>query len=389
MCQLSYHPNFGVHISPEVFRLVSLCLAEMVMCPGLRDLDLVANSDILPFYRLFLSPKLTGFSLNYSSSLLEPPEEVLSIIQSMVMGLDTFPLQHLRLLLGVPEEASRQIEPLVSSAVLRCRSALEGLIISSPLSDAAVQHIMQLPNLGMWDAVSGPPKTSHLPLSDIFPRLNDLSLVSEASLEWLTFLTKTTRRILPGQNFHSPLDWGRIQRFRRLVVYPPVPIDSIFMTPIMQFRGLVLLRLKPACSHSGGCAFRLTDNNIAEITTALPRLEVAILGAACSANSCRTTVASLVSFSTRCRHLKYLKVHFNMTNLRSGLESVSADPRLDNLPSSRTRGNFHLSLLGAPYTISEDDVVPVLKGFRRIFPSLTEIEGEDDWGELSLMLQEV
>ena len=72
--------------------MVSLCLAEMVMCPGLRDLDLVANSDILPFYRLFLSPKLTGFSLNYSSSLLEPPEEVLSIIQSMVMGLDTFPL---------------------------------------------------------------------------------------------------------------------------------------------------------------------------------------------------------------------------------------------------------------------------------------------------------
>jgi glycine/D-amino acid oxidase-like deaminating enzyme len=33
----------------------------------------------------------------------------------------------------------------------------------------------------------------------------------------------------------------------------------------------------------------------------------------------------------------------------------------------------------APYTLDEDDVVPVLRGFRRIFPSLTEISGDNAW----------
>ena len=130
----------------EVFRLGS---TEGVVCPRLQDLDLRANLDTLPFYRLLLSPKLTSLSLTYSSSFieLEPLEEELPIIQPVIMGLDTFPLQRLRLRLNISRAAGRQMEPVISSAVLRCGPALKNLAIFSPLSDAAVQHICNFPIL--------------------------------------------------------------------------------------------------------------------------------------------------------------------------------------------------------------------------------------------------
>ena len=372
----------------EVFRLGS---TEGVVCPRLQDLDLRANFDTLPFYRLLLSPKLTSLSLTYSSSFieLEPLEEELPIIQPVIMALDTFPLQRLRLRLNISRAAGRQMEPVISSAVLRCGPALKNLAIFSPLSDAAVQHIMQLPNLDTWHTASGPPRTPDLSMSNIFPRLDHLLLTSKASLEWLVLFTTTTHRISSGQNSHSWPSRGPLRRLGRLVVSLTVPIDVVLMSPIVQFRGLISLRLTSTCSLIRGCAFRLTDDNIVEIATALPNLEVAILGLVCSANSCQTTVASLISFYTCCRDLERLEIHFNTTNLRNDLESVSADPRLDSLPSLWTRNTFYLSLSDAPYTTDEDDVVPVVKGFRRIFPSPTHIVGNSTcWKGLNLRLRD-
>ena len=343
------------------------------MCPGLRDLALRADPETLPFYRRLISPKLTSFTLTYSPSFLKSMEEQLSIIQPVITGLDTFPLQRLRVHLYIPE-ACIQTESVVSLAVLRCGPALKALAMDSPLSNAALRHIMQLPNLDAWHTVSGPPRTPNPSLSNIFPRLSLLSLASEASLEWLTFFTTTARHIPPGQNSHASPNHGPVQRLTRLVVHPRVPIDAVFMTPIMLFHELISLRLTSAClAVVASCTFNLTDDNIAEIAAALPRLQVAALGTVCHANSCQTTVASLVSFSTSCKNLECLEVHFNTTNLCNDLKSVSTDPRLDNLPSPRTCNNFCLSPSGAPYTISEDEIAPMLRGFRRIFPSLTEI----------------
>ena len=376
---------------PEmIFRLG---LTEGVVCPRVRVLALRANFHNLPFYRFLISPKLTSLTLAYSSFPPKSMEEELSIIQPVIMGLETFPLQRLNLKLDIPG-ASGQMEPVISSAVLRCGPALKDLFINSPLSDAAVQHIMQLPNLDAWATANGPPRTPNLSPSNIFPRLHDLSLASEASLEWLTLFTKTTRRIPSGHNSYASPNRGPVQRLTRLVVHPRVPIDAVFMTPIMLFRELIFLSLTPTCSPSPTataiCTFSLTDGDVAEIAAALPRLQEARFGIACRANSCKTTVASLISFSTSCRNLKYLMIHVNTTNLRNDLESVSTDSRLDSLPSLRTRNNFCLFVSGAPFTISEDEVAPMLKGFRRIFPSLTQINWADaPWKELNIKLQEL
>ena len=372
--------------------MISLGSSGEAICPGLRDLEWKASLFALPFYRLLFSPKLTTFSFTYYSVPFDDfPEEDLLILQTMVTGLDTFPLRHLRLQWCIPKEARSRMEPFASSAILRCGRALETLAIFSPLSDAAIEHLMQLPNLIIWYAANGPPKTCNLPLSDIFPQLDHLGLGEETSLEWLNFLTKNTARgISSGQNSRPPPSYAPIQELGGLATYAKAHIDAAFISPVMLFRELIFLRLESACSSLGECAFSLTDDDIAEIAAALPRLGEVVLGRVCPVNSCRTTVASLVSFSTGCRDLEHLEVHFNTANLRHDLESVLADPRLEKLPSLRTCDVFQLSLSNAPNTMKEDDVGPVLEGLLKIFPSLTEISGDGtSWVELSQKLREL
>ena len=386
---ITLHDYGENRVTKEVFHLVSFGLSGGVVFPELRELDWKANHDTLPFYRLFLSPKLSFLSLWFSTSP-ESLERDLSMVESAVMELGTLPLQYLYLRWLNPEAGNRQMESVASSAVLRCGTTLMRLSTFSPLSDAAVQHIMRLPNLTSLSTASRPPRTSDLPLSAIFPRLDRISLAGEDSLEWITFFTTTARRISSGQSSHSPLKHEPIERLRELRIASKSIIDAAFMSRIIQFRGLTSLKLPSACYTGNGCGFKLTDNDIAEIAAALPRLEVAVLGDACNANSCQTTVASLVSLSTQCRHLNWLEIHFNTTNLWNDLNSVSADPRLDSLPTLRASNNFLLFLACAPCTIDEDDIVPVLRGFRRIFPSLAQIRGFDDlWKRLNSRLPEV
>ena len=372
---------YDTRIRGEVIDLMSLGSTDGVLCPGLRSLYWWVVGATVPLHRLLLSTKLTALSLIHLPS--DSPEGELSVLQPVIVGLDTFHLRDLHIQWWIFDETSVQMESATSSAVLRCGPALEKLTVVSPLSDAAIQYIMQLPNLRTWHTASGPPSTPNLSLSDIFPRLDHLSLAVEKSLEWITLFTKTPRRIPSGQSSHPSLKHGPAQRLTLLDILPNVTIDTVFMSRVIQFRELTILRLKSACSHLQGCVFNLTDDDIAEIATALPHLEEAVLGRVCSANSCQTTIESLVFLSTRCRDLRVLEVHFNTTYLRNDLEFVLTDHLFHDLPTRRTSDNFHLSLSRAPCGISGDDFALVLMGFRRIFPSLSEISGNDaSWEEL-------
>ena len=272
---------------------MSLGSTNGVLCPGLRSLYWWVVGATVPLHRLLLSTKLTALSLIHLPS--DSPEGELSVLQPVIVGLDTFYLRDLHIQWWIFDETSVQMESATSSAVLRCGPALEKLIVSSPLSDAAIQHIMQLPNLRTWNTASGPPSTPNLSLSDIFPRLDRLRLGGGKSLEWITFTTTTTRRIPSGQSSHSSIKHGPTQRLTLLEIFPKVTVDTVFMSRVIQFRELTIFSVWSACSPVQGCAFNLTDGDIEEIATALPRLEKATFGDVCSANSCRTTIKSLVS----------------------------------------------------------------------------------------------
>ena len=351
--------------------MISDNLPNGILFPGLRDLLWMIRSHIPPFYHIFLSPSLTVFSL--SCSLLS--DKILSSILSLIQHLKTLPLRALYL---DCHKVSRDMESAFSSAVLQCGHSLKALFISAPLSDAAVQHIARLPNLTQWYVTDTPPRVSDLSrLSGAFPQLELLHLQSEASPEWLPLIGATAHRTYPKQESHMQAHRGPCQKLTTLECRREVPVDIAFVAPIMLFHGLVYLTLHSSCSFDGGCTFNLTDDDTEEIATALPRLKHAILGSVCYANSCQTTVSSLVSFSTHCENLGRLEIHFNTTNLRDDLDSISADPRLDNLPPLTKRAPLFLVLSEAPIQISGEDIGPVVTGFLRIFPSLKEFIGDD------------
>ena len=188
----------------------------------------------------------------------------------------------------------------------------------------------------------------------------------------------------------QPSNRGPGQRLIALNSLAEAPTDAASVSPVTAFHGLVDLLLGSPCSRTRGCAFNLTDDNIAEIATALPRLRNASFGRVCSANSCRTTVSSLVSLSTRCKKLSFLEIHFNTMNLRGDLESASADPRPGNSPGFPERSDFSLSLGIAPISTSDEDIGPVLTGFLTIFGSLDKISGyTTGQRKLSLRLDEM
>jgi len=150
--------------------MLSVNLPNEVLFPGLQVLDWRIYSTSLPFYHLFLSPRLTHLTLTYSSSGAETSDEVLSGLVSIILALEPLLLRYLYLQWYIPAEAERRLESAVSSAVLRCGPSLTTLSLSTPLLGAAVQHIMHLPKLTSWCVVSGPPRGFDFSPSNAFPQ---------------------------------------------------------------------------------------------------------------------------------------------------------------------------------------------------------------------------
>ena len=357
-----------------------------IMCPGLREFEWSCIDESLPFFRLFLSPHLTVFSFRCSCFLGQVSDKVLANLTSAISELPASSLQSLCIKFYTWREVtsmllesalSSTLSYTVSSTVLRCGSSLTSLYVDVPLSDMAVQHIMKLPRLAFWEAVNGPPKVSDLSLPDTFPQLEILKLLTEASLEWIPFFEAISRHVSSGQ----PSNRGPVQKLIVLESWAQVPLDAAFMSPIIRFRGLVKLTLKSSCLDMNGCTFSLTDDDVAEIAIALPRLKDATFGCVCSANSCRTTVSSLLSLSTHCKDLEELEIHFNTTNILGDFTSISEDLWLrcaHSLPRCRL---WLLNVRAAPLQIRVEDCRLVGAGFLRIFPSLSTIvrNRDEDW----------
>jgi len=206
------------------------------------------------------------------------------------------------------------------------------------------------------------------------PSPKHLNLKTEESLEWIPLLGEIARQTPSGQ----PSSRGLGQNLITLNSSADARIGAAFMSPITEFHGLLNLKLGSSCSSTGGCAFNLTDDDIAGIAAALPHLRRANFGRVCSANSCRTTVSSLVSLSTLCRELNLLEVHFNTINLLGDLEAVLTAPRPDDFPPFPERTFFSLSVGDMPISIADEDLVPVLEGFITIFGPLYGIHGHTD-----------
>lgn len=370
----------SINMTTDVLHLLSCNSPNGLLCPMLEELswDVDSASIALTFFRLFLSPHLKCVlfytdSDSYDTVLDISWRELATLIQKIISSLPTS-LEELSIMCG-----SRKDGPLkdaISSFVCRCGSSLRSLESYVPLSEAAIRHLMQLPDLHTWYTVQKPPQT--IPTS-IFPSLRLLYLNDHAAAPWLHLLASCGKGILRNGSASATPHSNVRETLISLDCLWGTTVDSIFLSSVMEFGNLALLCIHTSCDDEDSCSFHVTDGDVNDLAAALPRLQTLDLGTPCHHNSCETTVASLLSISIRCLDLTDLCTHFNT------LKIVEDIQRLLDGGSGCDRAKCKLKNLwvgSMPLEIPNEDVGTVAMGLKAIFPCLTSAGHDDRWREL-------
>jgi len=343
-----------------------------VLCPKLEGLswDVWGAKNILSFFRLFLSPHLKRVNLYRFAALLIP--EALSA--DFVQIVSSLPTSLEKISIKCVEGKEGTLKDALSTLVCRSGPSLRTFYFYSSLTEAAVHHITQLPNLRSLVFAQGPPQTA--PLS-VVPPLNDLRLYGQAALPWLHLLALHGEGILQNDSAtHANIR----ETLRELRCPVGTAVDPTFLSSILKFHNLVALNVDTYCQDREGCTFRLTDADMENLVTTLPRLKCLQLGRPCRFNPCNATVASLMLISTHCLDLTILETHFNTCTIVGDMQ------RLLDGGSGRDSAKCQLQKLGIGYSppgVGRKDVEIVVKGFKAIFPSLADfIDYSGHWREL-------
>ena len=274
-----------------------------------------------------------------------------------------------------------------SSLVERCGPSLTEFASPARLSDAAINHLIQLPHLHAWFTGDPPPNFPPSSSRLVFPALVQLTLWDGATSGWLSLFRRLERDV-PATEGITPLsrirDSLRVLNIRNLKDFA---IDTSVTSPIQIFRNMISLNVATRCrggDDDSQCSFKLNNGDAAQLAAALPQLESLFLGHPCSNDTCATTVACLLPISTYCVKLRNLEIHFNAINIIDDLRGISEDPRSEKLRSLPRRKLSCLYVYRIPLTLDESGLETVARGMIDVFPSLRSFSGLNDvWGEIS------
>ena len=357
--------------------------------PALQRLSWTITEVNLPYADLFFSPYLERIFIRIPWPWDDTgvPPGVLPTLASTISTLPTSSLEWISV-----EDCHRtlpwaHLKDSFSSIVLRCGSSFMGYDPPVPLSNAALDHLIQLPHLHTW-RIHGPPPNypaSSLPL--VFPPLKELTLGEGAACGWLPLLRRleggasTTQGVTPLSKAKESLEVLKIEDISG------INIDTSSVRTIQHFRNLVDLDIDACCydeDDKGQCIFKLNNDDVTELAMALTQLESLLLGHPCFETTCLTTVACLLPISVHCNKLKKLEIHFNTTNIVDDFKNISGDPRFQQLRSLPRCSLACLDVYEMPLSLDESGFETVANGMIDIFPSLTFCRGhEQGWDELS------
>ena len=253
-----------------------------LLCPNLCQLYCHITEPILPLIPLFLSPRLTHLTLLNYKYIARP--DLGPILQVLLAQF----LQELFLNFG--PEAMKDYADEVSQMIQQCGNSLRRLHVPMPLGKAAVHHLLSLTDLQIWENVrSVPPITQ--PPSAISPSLRALTLDSKEAQKWIPWLTQRKKGVRSADD--RSLEHPRLQTtLTHLGFLESVSVSAAFISPLLLFPNLVILDVKSNCWQGLDCTFSLTNQDVADLSSALPRLELLDLGPPCAANAARTTVSA-------------------------------------------------------------------------------------------------
>jgi len=346
-----------------------------VLCPKLEWLhwDFDGTQIALTYFHLFLSPHLKCVTLDRSNMGDIPWIQLIGLISSLPSSLE-----ELTIMCGPGGET---LSDATFSLIRRCGPSLRRLCSHVPLSGAALHHVMQLSNLRSWIAVQEPPRTVQ---TCIFPSLEQLRIDKFVALPWLHLLTlhgkgnprDSSSSVIPHQNVGETMT----------SIYCPegTVVDSNLFSSLLVFRGLVTVFVDTHCYEEGVCTFRLTDDDMRDLSVTLPHLEHLRLGRPCGSNSCNNTVASLSSISTHCLGLTRLEIHFNTRTIVGDMQHLLDG---DSGRGSAKCGLRKLVVGYLPLGVRGEDIGTLADGFKAIFPSLTDLtDYSGRWLELESRL---
>jgi len=360
--------SWGSCITTGALSRLSYNSPGRVLCPNLEQLIWEFDVSHVPlfYFRLFFSPHLKRVTLSTRFLLPTLGPEALRPLAEAVSCLPTS-LEYLSLVCGLGREPLRSA---ISSFVCRSGSSLRSFGSSEPLSEAAFNHLMRLPNLRSW-VVYEPLRT--LPLAP-FPSLEELRL-GPAALPWLHLLAAHGDDQLRNGLAPPPAMLNtNVKATLKLLNCPEnTPIDPILLSLISSFRNLVTLCVANYyCNKEGSCLFRLTDDDVENFAVALPSLVSLQLGGVCSSNACHTSISSLLSISIHCLGLTLLEIHFNTQSILDDIQRLlDEDPGRD-----KPRCKLQSLLVGClPLQVCREDARKVAMGFAYIFPRLKKFSG--------------
>ena len=351
------------------------------MCTKLEMLrwDVEEIPGALPFFRLFISPNLKLVSLHGSCTLDIPGVWLAGLVQ--IVSILPTSLEGLAVMYGRGKE--ERLGDAMSAFICRCGSSLRILRSCVPLSGAAIRRITQLPNLRSWAVAQAPPRSIQ---PSPFPPLEKLRLIGQEALSWLHLLASHEEGAIQSDPASVTL-YTHINESLRSLIYPEDTIlNSTFLSSVLKFRNLVALYVGTRCP-TDGCTFRLTDDDVEKLVTALPRLESLQLGIPCSLNSCGTTAASLLLISTHCPGLTVLEIHFNTFAIVADMRRLLDGDSVRDGVKCKVQ---NLMVARLPHEMDREYVEVAMTGFRTIFPylaNLTDCDGR--WYEVRSRLHGV
>ena len=376
-------------IRQETSRKLRLNLPAGGLFPRLQYLFWRITACNIRYADLFFSPYMERISIDLScvqNNTRSPRRNILPAVASIMSAFPTSALQCIH----VDDcRMTRWVDfgDSLSSTVVRCGPSLTEFTSAIPLSDAAVNHLVQLPHLHTWHIEGPPPNYSTASLPLIFPPLTKLTLGRGAPRGWLSLFERlercafATRGTIPLSKVKRSLESLTIKG-------TPIPIiDGSFVFPIRAFQNLVHLNMELYCDNQENgdqCIFELDDDDVAKLAMVLSQLESLMLGYACFQNTCATTIGCLLPISVHCVRLQSLEVHFNTTNIVDDLKNVSEDPRFQELRPLPRCTLSRLDVSDIPLTLDEPGLETVAKGMVGILPSLERCVGlEPVWDMIS------
>ena len=337
--------------------------------PNLRSLSWWIYPSLLRFLPLFLSPRMTTFSVSmYPDTSFDSSTMERDYLAAAVAALPTS-LRELVLRVNNASLRSEGLEKEVLHMVRRCGRTLTNLEIDMELPAVTIHQAMQLPNLRTWGVYQSLLPATLTPSSETtyLPALRSLALSATDAYDWIVFLASSFPMV---NGVRSTLTELYLSLSGRHAVNPAL------LSQVCAFTNLT--RLDVACScPEDECTFSLADDDLSHLSLALPRLEWLMLGHQCNKNTCKTTFRSLLFLSARCPKLAFISIHFNTEQITQDIKSLleTGDPRVKELWDSPTRcpiGTF--SVHQTPLSLKGlDELEVVKKGFLNVFPQLREI----------------